>query len=500
MSTDAVSVAKNRWSRNTFFVFACVGAAVGLGNLWRFPYVAYKNGGGAFFLPYIVCLFLIGIPLCLLEIGLGRWGGGSIAAAYRTANRGLTWVGWWVLLNSMVIVCYYCVVLSWCVQYLVFSLTEAWGSDTAGFFTNTILHLTNGPEDLGGLNGWTVVALLVVWATVFLIVRGGVPGLTRVLIVTVPLPLVILLMMAGRSISLPGAANGVSYLLKPRFGEILNYSVWASAASQVLLSLGLGMGQMVAYSSKKRDDSAVATSAVVICSLDLLFSLLAGIITFAMMGFLATSQGMEITGLKLDGLFLAFVSYPMAISSLPGAPLWGVLFFVLMISLGIDSAFAVIEATLAGAEEVWSGRTRNLLSFVLCSVGFVGGLVFTAGGGLYWLDIVDHWVEKYAIPCLILLECGLFAWVAPIKSIAHRVRSSWHSFPVAWWGTWLRFVLPVVLVVVFGGRVAEEGFTKYGGYPVDVLWIGGWGVCVAVIMLSFVIGVAYNRAVGRTHQ
>lgn len=489
-----------KWRKDSFFILACVGAAVGLGSIWRFPYMAFRNGGGAFLLPYVICLGTVGIPLCLLEIGLGRWGGGSIVAAFRKNRPALTWIGWWILVNSMVIVSYYCVVLAWCVQYFVYSFTTAWGADAASFFTKGVLQVTEGPQDLGGFNWGTLTALAMIWALILIIVRGGLPWISKALLITVPLPFILLIIMAIRGVFLPGAPEGVAYFLKPRFSDILSPSVWAAATSQTVLALGLAMGQMVAYASRKRDDVKLGKAAVTICLSVLVISILAGIVTFAMMGFLAHDKGVPIEDLKLESLSLAFVSFPMAISALPLAPLWGALFFLLLIAIGLDSAFAVIEATLSGTEEFSSNGSRRTLGPMLCAIGFLGGLLFTTHGGLYWLDIVDHWVEKYAIASLVLLECLLFAWLAPIEQIGQRIKASWAAFPIEQWKFVLRFVVPLVLVTVFGGRVVEEGSTKYQTYPDEILWIAGWGVFFGVIVVSVILGVIYNRRAVRGGQ
>ncbi len=153
----------NKWSKEIYFVLAAVGAAVGLGNLWRFPYMAYENGGGAFFIPYIICLLFVGFPLIFLETFLGKWGKGSVANAFYKTNKTWTWIGWWALINSLVIVFYYAVVLSFAVQYVVYSFTEQWGQDSSSFFVNNILHLSDNPFDFGNFNFVTVIALLFVW-------------------------------------------------------------------------------------------------------------------------------------------------------------------------------------------------------------------------------------------------------------------------------------------------------------------------------------------------
>jgi NSS family neurotransmitter:Na+ symporter len=220
---------------------------------------------------------------------------------------------------------------------------------------------------------------------------------------------------------------------------------------------------------------------------------LAGIVIFAMMGFLANTKGLQIQDLNLASISLAFVSYPMAISTLPLAPLWGTIFFALLIAIGLDSAFAAIEATLPGTVEMSSGGSRKRLGSALCLIGFLGGIFFATRAGLYWLDIVDHWVEKYAMPSIIILECILFAWLAPIDEIGERLKASWQAFPIKAWKFLIRFLIPVLLFLVFGGRVFEEGLTAYQSYPPLVLYIAGWGVFAAVILISGATAIFYNR-------
>lgn len=482
-----------KWSRETFFVLACVGAAVGLGNLWRFPYMAYENGGGAFLLPFVVCLVLVGIPIALLEICLGRWSGGSVAGAFQKAHPCWTWVGWWALLNSLVIVFYYAVVINWCVQYVVYSFNEAWGSEPDRFFLGKVLGLADSPYQFGGVSVRGLVCLAVVWGSIFLIVRSGTKGLSRVLSITVPLPLILLVLLAWRSITLPGAADGLSYLFTPRPNELLSWSVWAAAASQVVLSLGLGMGQMVAYASRKRDDQHIVKSAITICSADLLFSLLAGVTVFATMGYLAGSRGVEIGELKLEGLFLAFVSYPMAISSLPLAPLWGVAFFALLVSLGIDSAFAVIEANITGLEDMGVRMSRSRMAAMLCALGFVGGILFVSGSGLLWLDIVDHWVAYYSIASIVVLQCIVFSYFAPVRRIGRPIGAALGAVVQSSWRLFVAVIIPAVMVFAFGGSFLSELGERYGSYPLSALLIGGWGVFMAAIVCGVLVAVRHNK-------
>jgi NSS family neurotransmitter:Na+ symporter len=482
-----------KWKSELFFIFACVGAAVGLGNLWRFPYMAYQNGGGAFFFPYLICLLFVGIPLVILEIGVGRWTDGtSVASAFKKVDKKWTWIGWWALINSLVIVFYYTVVIGWGVQYIFYSFSEMWGDKPDEFFMKTVLGLTDGPYNFGSISISGVIALAIVWCSIYLIVRSGTRGLSKVLLVTVPLPLILLIVLAVRALGMPGATEGVSYLFTPRFNEIFKVSVWSAAASQVVLSLGLGMGQIVAYANRKRDDSNIVRSGISISLLDLLFSIIAGVTVFATMGFLASKLGVGIADLKLDGLFLSFVSYPMAISTLPFAPIWGIMFFVLVVSLGIDSAFAVIEANLSGFVDL-RGNNRQRIALWLCAIGFLGGIIFSTGSGLYWLDIVDHWVSKYSIASIIILQCIVFANPKTIEAIKDKIQPNWSDNIYKIWKILLLIVLPISLIIIFGKNFLNEFSEIYGGYPLSAVLIGGWGVFISAIIIGIILSVRHNK-------
>ena len=237
---------------------------------------------------------------------------------------------------------------------------------------NEVAKITDSPFKLGGINYLSIVALAVVWTSIYFIVKSGTKRLSRILMLTVPLPAVLLIILSLKSTMMPGSYQGLEYFFRPKMDKIFNMSIWAAAASQVVLSLGLGMGQIVAYASKKRDNRKIVTSAITITVSDLVFSLLAGITVFATMGFLANSQGLNVDELQLSGIFLAFVSYPMAISTLPLAPLWGALFFLLLVSLGIDSIFAAVEAIAVGGQEMMPRINSKTIAASICIIGFIG--------------------------------------------------------------------------------------------------------------------------------
>lgn len=475
---------KEKWSKDVYLVLACVGAAAGLGNIWRFPYMAYENGGSAFLIPYIICIILIGLPLILLELGVGTWAQGSIVASAEKANPKMRWLGWWVLINSLVIVFYYAVVLAWCVLYTMFSFSSAWGDDPAGFFFGKVLALTDNPFSFGSIQLKTIGALAFVWALIYWIVSKDIKRISRVLVITVPVPIILLIIMSANMATLDGSGDGIQLYLKPDLSRLLTVGVWGAAASQVLLSLGLGMGQIVAYASRKKDRSQLAKVGFSICTFDTLISFIAGLTVFGAMGYLAYASQTSIDELALESLPLSFISYPLALSQMPLGSLWGVIFFVMLVLLGIDSAFAVVEANFSALEEKFEAKSRRSIIGLLCSLCFIGGIFFTFGGGLYWLDIIDHWVANYSIAAIAYLQLILFS--------SHRYFDDiWKPFSgiikPAIAKKLLRYAIPVFLVAVFGSGLIKDFTVPYSDYPWMAILIGGWGVTLLALILSFII-------------
>jgi len=463
------------WNKNIFFVLAVVGASVGLGNVWRFPYIAYDNGGGAFLIPFFISVLLVGIPLVILEMKVGFWSQGSIVKTVKKINPKITFLGWWILLNSIVIVFYYAVVLAWAVQYLVHSFSLSWGNAPDKFLFDNVLGLSSNVWELGTVQINTLFSLAVVWIIIYFITSKNLARISKVLIFTVPIPIFILIMMLIDFSSLEGANIGIEKFITPKFSKILDISVWAAAASQVILSLGIGMGQIITYASRRKNDDNTIKLGVTIVSVDVIVSLIAGLTIFATMGFLSHSINVPLEDLKLESLPLAFVSYPMAINNLIFPVFWGVLFFLMIILLGLDSAFAVIEINmLAISEEINISRKKfSLFLVILC---FLGGLPFVFGSGLYWLDIVDHWVANYAIASIIILQLIVFTKKDTFPKMFKNTNIWIHKY--------YRYFLPIILFLVFSANFLKEFQENYNGYPTSALLMGGWGVLFGIILIS----------------
>jgi neurotransmitter:Na+ symporter, NSS family len=312
-----MAASREQWGSRLGFILAAVGSAIGLGNIWRFPYMAYDNGGGAFLIPYFFALLTAGIPILILEFGLGHKMKGSAPLSFARLNRKWEWIGWWQLAISFVISVYYIIIIAWAFNYLWFAVSRSWGPDTIGFFVSDFLGLTQSPFDGGGIR-WIIVATLVIaWIINFAVLYSGVKkGIEVANKIFMPVLIVVILILLVRSVTLPGAADGISLLFAPDFSKILDANVWVAAYGQIFFSLSIAFGIMIGYASYLPDDSDVVNNAFMTGFLNCGFSLLAGITVFGIIGFMMHQAG-GVLPEKLSGVFLAFVTFPEAVNQLP---------------------------------------------------------------------------------------------------------------------------------------------------------------------------------------
>jgi len=476
------------WPSRYAFVMAAVGSAVGLGNLWRFPYIAYNNGGGAFLIPWLVALFTAGIPLMRLEFALGTRFRAGAPKAFASLNPKYAWGGWGGLLVGFVIVSYYAVVLAWSILYLGYSFRVDWGNDAAAFFNERVLQITEGPGALGGIQWSVFAALVLVWVLVFLIIFKGPKVVSKVVVWTVPLPIVLIVIFIIRGLTLPGALSGLDFYLKPDLSKLLDLTVWREAYGQVFFSLSLAFGIMIAYAKYQSPEEAEVNrnawnTSITNCSI----SFIAGFAVFTVIGYLATSTGMAIQDLNIGGPGLTFITYPTAIQLMPLAPLFGVLFFIMLLTLGIDSAFSLIEAVVAGCHD-YVRTSKEKLSFWMCLAGLLGGIVFCTRAGMYWLDIVDHFTINILLVFFGLMECIVVGWFFGVKRIREIANAHSEVQIGRSWDVYIAAIIPIALITMLVYSVWDSAKTPYEGYPNWALWIGGWGLMIVLVIVSVLLG------------
>ncbi|MBD3347634.1 MAG: sodium-dependent transporter [Candidatus Eisenbacteria bacterium] len=477
---------RDRWASRQAFIMAAVGSAIGLGNLWRFPMVAYSNGGGAFLIPYIVALMTAGVPLMILEYSLGSLFQKSSPGSLHAANPKFEFIGWWALGIGSTISFYYAVVMGWSWDYLACSFGELpWCVNAQAFFDN-LLGLTSGPGEIGAISWPALVGLAATWVLIYWIIKAGVLRVGKVVMLTVPLPVILLVLILIRGLTLPGAAEGLAYYLTPDFSALTNARTWLQAYAQVFFSLSLGFGILTAYASYLPKRSDIANNAFITSFADAGFAFFAGFSVFSVLGYLAQTQGVPIDEVVRGGPGLAFVIYPTAMGLMPLAPLVSVMFFVTLLTLGIDSAFSIVEGAVAGLRDKWHiSQQRAALYFSI--FGFLVGIIFTTGAGLYWLDIVDRWMNDYGLVVIGLLECIAIGWfygTGKLKAYINEVS----DFKIGiWWDIFIKWVTPLALGWAIVMSIVQDFTRPYGDYPAWALIVGGWGVVAAIVVTASLI-------------
>jgi len=460
-----------------------LGSAVGLGNAWRFPYVVAQNGGGAFLIPYLFALITAGIPLMMLEFGIGHKYQGAPPIAYGRAKKGAEMVGWWGVGAAFVIITYYGVVMAWAINYIVHAANLAWGSDTVGFFLS-FLKVSDGPGILGGINVPILIAYIIGWIMIFAIVYSGVKGVGKVVMVTATLPVLILIILAIRGITLEGALAGLDFYLKPNFTALGDMSVWMAAYAQVFFSLSLGMAVLVAYASYLPRDAEIGNNVFIASLADAGIAFLAGLAIFSTIGYMAAQQGSTVAEVAGGGgIGLAFFVYPQAINLLPGAAFFGVLFFLLLVTLAIDSQFSLVEGCVGSVMDKWNLR-RGTAVIIVSLPAFLIGLIYVTSGGLHWLDIVDKFVNSYGLVAVGLAECIVVGWgIGPAK-IREHVNALSEIRVGKWFDFFVKYLTPIVLIYILVSNLINDIKVPYGDYPQWALNIG-WIIVVLLPIIAF---------------
>ncbi|RKY10235.1 MAG: sodium-dependent transporter [Planctomycetota bacterium] len=472
---------RENWGTRGGFVLAAVGSAVGLGNLWGFPYKLYSYGGGAFLVPYIAAMFCVGIPMLILEFSLGHFTQRAAPDAFARTHKRHEFVGWWGILLGFVIITYYPVILAYCISFMGYSFQSIihgtplpWaGAGVEGvenaknFFFDT--YLTQGTP-WGPFQKNIVIPLIITWILLYLCICRGVNMVGKIVWLTVPLPWLILAVLTVRGLTLPGSMKGLVYYLDPDWSQLARPTTWRFAFGQVFFSLSLAFGVMLTYASFLHRKSDINNNAAIIGLADFATSFIAGLAIFSTLGAMAFATSRAGSAVGVDkvvdsGPGLAFVAFPYALAQLPGAAWWSILFFFTLITLGIDSGFSITESVLAGVVDK-TGWPRWLVLPLMSLVGLAMGLIYVTRGGLNWLGTIDTFINgAWGIAFLGLLECAVLGWLYNIETLRSHAneRSDWHLG--RWWSYSIRIFIPVVLGTLwmwsmFDDFTADNGFLR----------------------------------------
>jgi len=484
---------REEWTGQVGFILAAIGSAVGLGNIWRFPGVAYENGGGAFLIPYIVALLTAGIPILFLDYAIGHRFRGSAPTAFRRlggkAGRWLESLGWFQAAIAFVIGLYYTVVIAWALSFFVFSFDLRWGDDPAGFLLGDYLQVGEPGFSFEFVPG-VLIPLAVVWiAAIVVLALGVAKGLQRVNVIFLPLLVVAFAILVVRALFLDGAAEGLNALFTPDFAALADPNVWIAAYSQIFFSLSIAFGIMITYASYRRRRSNLTTPGLVVAFANSSFEILAGIGVFATLGFFAFQQGIAVAELEgLTGVGLSFITFPAIISQMPGGPIFGALFFGSLVMAGFTSLISVLQVVSAAVQEKFGMSPRGAAVGVGVVSAVLSILLFSTTTGLLALDVADQWANNVGIVASAVLTTVLVIWVLRRGGELRYHLNAVSTFKVGRVWVFLVGILgPIVLGYMLIQRIIVLIVDGYEGLPGWYLGIVGWGTIAFIVVAAIVL-------------
>jgi NSS family neurotransmitter:Na+ symporter len=436
-------------------IAATVGSAVGLGNVWRFPSLAQENGGGAFLLVYICCIFILGIPVMLAEFSLGRAGRSDSVGSFKNLTPGNKWwiAGCFGLVASYLILAFYMVVAGWTIEYLWQSISgglfEGFNSASSQntFFADKMKSLIlSGSEPIF----WTFAMIVL---NLVILLKGVKKGIEKISNILMPLLFVILLIFCAVSLSLPNASEGLKFFLTPDFDKI-NSQVIVAALGQAFFSLSLGMGILVTYSSYFPKTIKMVRTSVTVTFLDFMVSVLMGIIIFpAVISF-------DISGSEnMAGMTLVFVTLPEIFAQMGGSQWWSALFFLLLGVAAITSTISIAEVSIAFVHDRFRISRKKACFIVLLPLFLFSTLCSVSLTGVEWLqianlplfDALDKFTANMVLPASALLICLYVGWVLP-KNFLKDELTNYGTFrspitPVILF--LIKFVCPALIAIIF---------------------------------------------------
>ena len=482
---------RDAWNSRFTFILAAVASAVGLGNMWRFPGIVYQNGGGAFLIPYFIAIVTAGIPLLAMEISIGKKFQAGAPIALKQMNPKFEWIGWLGVGTASCIASYYSVVLAWVIYYIFLSFQSPWISKPAAeIFTNDVLNISSGMFDIAGMNWGILLALFAGWFLIWFCIRRGVDSVSEVLNYVITLPILFLIVLIVRAVTLPGALDGIYYYLVPDWSKLLEPSVWAAAYGQVFFSLSILFSIMVAYGSYLPKEAPVTSDSIIIAVSDAVISFFAGFASFGALGYLSNLTNTPIAEMQHSGMMLAFATYPTAIAAMPGGKLmvifFSLLFFIILFTLALGSVFSIVVAVVTSFKDKL-GTNKKKTTLFFCIIGFLIASIYATKAGLYWVDIVDHFMNDFNLIAIGLIETIALGWIFGADKVLDIINENCTFKYGKFWVFCIKYLCPLVFAVITITYLYDNIKNPYAGYPVSNLLVAGWGFVAVTFVFSIVM-------------
>ncbi|CAD7690760.1 unnamed protein product [Nyctereutes procyonoides] len=500
---------RETWSKKIDFLLSVIGFAVDLANVWRFPYLCYKNGGGAFLVPYLLFMIIAGMPLFYMELALGQFNREGAAGVWKICPI-LKGVGFTVILISLYVGFFYNVIIAWALHYFFSSFTvelppncsDAHSSNSSSspndtfrttpateYFERGVLHLheSRGIDDLGPPRWQLTSCLVLVIILLYFSLWKGVKTSGKVVWITATMPYVVLFALLLRGITLPGAVDGIRAYLSVDFHRLCESSVWIDAATQVCFSLGVGFGVLIAFSSYNKFTNNCYRDAVITTSVNSLTSFSSGFVVFSFLGYMAQKHSVPIGDVAKDGPGLIFIIYPEALATLPLSSAWAVIFFIMLLTLGIDSAMGGMESVITGLIDEFQllHRHRELFTLFIVLATFLLSLFCVTNGGIYVFTLLDHFAAGTSILFGVLIEAIGVAWFYGVRQFSDDIKQMTGQRPSLYWRVCWKFVSPCFLLFVVVVSIVTFRPPHYGAY-IFPEWANALGWAIATSSMSMV--------------
>ncbi|MDR1188820.1 MAG: sodium-dependent transporter [Bifidobacteriaceae bacterium] len=492
---------RQQWSGQFGFIISAIGSAVGLGNIWRFPGVAYDNGGGAFLIPYLVALLTAGIPILFLDYALGhRFRGSAPLAFRRLAGRFGRWtesIGWFQVMICFFIAIYYAAILAWAASYFVFSFDQKWGDDTVGFLVGDYLQTDGVTGGFLAPVAGVIVPLALIWILAIVVMALGVKkGVEMANTIAIPVLVIAFGILVVRSLFLPGAADGINALFTPDFSALGKPEVWVAAYAQIFFSLSIAFGIMLTYASYRKRRSNLTSPGLVVAFANSSFEIMAGLGVFSILGFMAHENGQTLAELKdsgtaIKGIGLSFMTFPKVVSEMPGSALFGALFFGSLLLAGFTSLISILQV-ISGALQDKFGLSEARAALVMgIPVAVVSIVAFGTKAGMPNLDVVDKYTNEIGIVLSAVVMMVSVMWIlgrGRELSFHLSVLSTFKVGPI--WRLLVSVVSPLALGYILAVTVHSLLADGYESYSATLLNVAGWGAVIVSIAASFVLAFA----------
>ncbi|KAI6656933.1 Sodium- and chloride-dependent betaine transporter-like [Oopsacas minuta] len=524
-----------RWGNRVEFVLSLIGYAVGVGNVWRFSYYCQKNGGGAFLFPYLIMLFVLGIPLYFMELQMGKVAQiGPLQAMYRLVPA-LGGVGGSIIITLLFIIYYYNMLISYSFFYLFSSFQDppAWGNVYCGVnltapttnfslsqvacknFSSNFFYYTSvtlASDDLaafGQFNWKLFLCIIGSWVLLYVCTFRGIKSSGKVVYFTVLFPYVVLVILFFRAVTLPGAGTGLEHLFVPDTEKLYNPQVWLEAGTQIFYSLGLGLGCNIILASHLDPNTNVIGDGIFVAFVNSGTSIFASIIVFSILGYQAELVGTSVKDI-VAGPGLIFVAFASALLQMPLSPLWSILFFIMLILLGLDSQFSAVESVVQAAYVIPKANKlpTPVMTLIICLAFLVLSIFFAFGNGGYIFQLLDQFSGSFSIFLVVFFEVVGVAWVYGVrKLLTYKIgdggktnrltrfleRKSIQRWWILFWQIMWIFVAPTIMIVIFIGSLVIDfihplKYTVYRAYKDFLIPYPAWGfVLAAGIVISTIL-------------